>query len=49
LLLIVIFKPPEGATDPMVTVAVLDFPPFTDVGLSVIDDRAGGLMVSVAD
>ena len=41
-------SPPTGAAEPMVTVAVLDLPPFKLVGLSVSDFRIGPLIVKLA-
>ena len=43
-----ITSPPDGAGEVMETVAVLDFPPFTDVGLKVNDFTAGGETVNDA-
>ena len=42
-------NPPEGAGVEMLTVAVLDFPPLTDVGFSVRPFSDGGKIVNVAD
>lgn len=42
-------SPPVGAGELRVTVPLLDFPPFTDVGLSVTDTITGGVIVRVAD
>ena len=39
-------KPPVGATDPMLTVATLDFPPDIDAGFNVSELRDGGLTIS---
>jgi hypothetical protein len=44
----VITKPVVGAGDVIVTVAVLDLPPTTDVGFRVSEFTVGGLIVSVA-
>ena len=41
-------KPPTGATDVIVTVPELVFPPFTEVGLSVRDLTMGAVTVKVA-
>ena len=48
LLVSVTLIPPVGAMEERLTVAVLVFPPATEVGLSVIRDNVGGLIVRVA-
>lgn len=43
---IVSLSPPAGAADDRVTVPMLDLPPFTEAGLRVRDDKAGGVTVT---
>ena len=43
-----IVRPPGGAADNSVTVAMLDLPPFTEVGLRVSDFKVGASMARFA-